>query len=130
MEEKVKQIKVIDASFMLGYLLPDERQGKIQKEIDKYKSGSLQLISVSLFPYEVINGIYAAVLSKRLSLSLARDLISDFLTLPINYEQIEFITAFDFASTHKISVYDASYLLLARSKQIPLLTLDRKLSNL
>lgn len=130
MEEKAKQTKVIDASFMLGYLLPDERQEKIQKEINKYKAGTLQLISVSLFPYEVINGVYAAVLSKRLSLSLARDLINDFLSLPINYEQIDLAVAFNLASRYKISVYDASYLFLAKSKQFSLLTLDRKLNNL
>ena len=123
MEGKSKKTSVIDSSFMLCYLLPDEQHEEVQKVFDTYKTGELDLVSLPLFPFEVINGIYAAVLSKRLERTVAEELITEFLKLPIMYEQVNLLEVFKVAQENRISVYDASYLFLARQKQIPLLTL-------
>lgn len=126
MEEMNKDCAVIDASFMFCYLFPDERIQEVQDVFDQYKSGKLQLISTEFFPFEVMNGIFAGVLSKRLEEALAMDLIRDFLSLPIQLEYINNIQAYTLAVKHKISVYDASYLTLAREKGISLFSLDKK----
>jgi len=130
MEEKYKHSAVIDSSFMLCYLLPDEQQEIVQEQFDNYKSGTLQLISLPLFAFEIANGLHAAVLSKRVEISVAEQLLQSFLQLPVVIEQTGFPEAFQIAQKYRISVYDASYILLAQSKNLPLLTLDKRLQQI
>lgn len=130
MAENTKITCVIDSSFALSYLLPDEHNALVQTLFDEYKRGKIDLIAVSLLPFEVVNGIYAATLSKRFSPIIAQKLISEFLDLPIILEAINYDEVFKLSNEYKISVYDSSYLLLSRMKNLKLLTLDKKLQKL
>lgn len=125
-----KNVCVIDSSYLLAYLLPDETNPQVQETFELYKAGSIRLISSPLLSFEVSNGMYAATLSKRISRISAKKLVESFLKLPITYEAVDTLQALELSFKYKISVYDASYLLLARQKNIPLLTLDKQLKKL
>lgn len=130
MEENTRKVCVLDSSFILAYLLPDEGSKKVQLLFDQYKKGQITLLSTMLLPFEVVSGLYAATLSKRIKTEVAKKLINEFLKLPIDLKEINLTSCFDISIKLKISVYDASYVFLSRGEGAPLLTLDRKLQNL
>lgn len=129
MAEKHENIAVIDASFALCYLLPDERIAQVESKINEFKNGHLKLISSQLFHFKISNGLYAASLSKRISSSLASELLDQFLRLPIEIETTNIKNIVSLTMRRRISVYDVSYMYLAISKKLQLLTLDKKLKS-
>ena len=119
---------VIDASVVLALLLPDERnKPKAVSFLQQYEQGGVNLISTQLLNFEVLNGIRTAVLRKRIKSETAKKLVNSFLGLEIKKEEINFSRAFEYSLDFSISVYDASYLALAKKKDCPLVTSDKKL---
>lgn len=119
---------VIDASVVLAFLLPDERtKPKVKKILELYSKSKLDFLSTSLLNFEVLNGIKSAVLSKRIKPEIATKLANHFLDLKIIKKKINFEKAFNYSLSLSISVYDATYLVLARRANVPLLTTDKKL---
>jgi len=108
---------VVDASFVLAYLLPDEKAGLTDEFFGRYANGEIKLVSCPLLPFEVLNGLRAAVLKKRLGAEVAEKLGQAFLALEIELEPIDFADCFTLALNKKLSVYDASYLLLGQEKK-------------
>ncbi len=129
MEESSRR-SVIDASFMLNYIFPDERIDKVQKVFDTFKTGKLRLLSTPLLPYEMVNGIHAAVRTRRITQPLAKRFVRDFLELPIELITVDFVKVFEYATRYNLSVYDASYVTLARVQRLSLLTLDVRMQQL
>ena len=70
------------------------------------------------------------MLRRRITKFSASGLLSEFFRLKITFEEIEYEKMFLLSLKADLSVYDASYVFLARSKSVPLLTLDKKLKNL
>lgn len=130
MEENIERTYVVDSSFILSYLLPDEYSKRVQDVFEDYKIGKLKFISILLLPFEVINGLYASVLSKRIDTRLAKRLVRDFLALPIAFENIDYIDAFRLSQKYKVSIYDSSYLCLAKRRNISFLTHDKRLKKI
>lgn len=121
-------VAVIDASFVLARLLPDEKQTpKVASYFDRFAQGKLKLIAPQLLPYEVTNALRSGVLQRRLTLSIAKQLTQGFLKLPIDYHQIDFEPVLALAIKHRLSAYDAAYVALAKKRKLTLLSLDRKL---
>ena len=116
---------VIDASFLLAYLLPDEKYPEADKAILSHIAEEVHCIAPSLLKFEVANALYAAVLRKRISPPLAQKLIKHMLDLCIEEYPIQFLDALKVSFKHHLSVYDASYLVLARKYHIALLTMDK-----
>ena len=80
---------VVDASFILALLLPDEEILKsLAKHIRAFEEGKIDFIAPTLLKYEVANGLRSAVLQKRLSRNTSYELINEFLKLPIIYKEI------------------------------------------
>lgn len=122
---------IIDASCILSYLLPDEITEPLVKKIFiQYQEGEITLLAPYLLPFEVINSIHMAVIRKRLLSAVAPELVNTFLAYAIPLEHIDFAKAFSLAAQENLTVYDASYVALAKEKHIPLLTLDTKLQKL
>ena len=121
---------VVDASFVLSYLLPDEENEYVKVLFLDYQKRKIDFISASLLPYEVVNGVKSAVIRERMGTAQAKSLIREFLKLDFALEKINEIEIFSLAISHDISIYDASYLCLAKSEKISLLTLDEKLRKL
>lgn len=130
MKEEKPTNYILDASFMLSYLLPDEHVEKVDLIFEKYLQGVINFISTHLLPFEVINGLKYAIKSKRISRNAADKLINDFLLYEIIFISIDLQETLTLSLDCNLTVYDASYLYLAQSNNYQLLTLDQKLVSL
>lgn len=130
MDENTKLKYVVDASFVLAYFLPDENVNQVDAFFTKYGEQRIEFVSIHLLPFEVLNGLQGAVRRKRLDKEIADQLAEKFLRLKIQTIPIEFSAIFQFALQKDITVYDASYVCLAKQNKLPLLTLDSRLKKL
>lgn len=129
MGARSKDCFVVDSSFVLSFLLPDERQEKVDAVFNKLQAGELSLVSTELLPFEVLNGLKMAAVRQRINLSQAAKLGGLFLDLPITLLKIDWPQCFRLAWQKKLTVYDAGYLLLSRSKRLNLLSFDKDLTT-
>lgn len=121
---------VIDASFMLAYLLPDETSEIADEFFEKYAQGKVDCISTALLSFEVLNSLKVGITRKRIAERDALQLAEQFFRLHIQLKEVDTLKAFSVAIDENLTVYDASYVELARRQHVPLLTLDRKLEKL
>lgn len=126
--ENIKTVAV-DASFILAYLLPDEKTPD-EKVFIQHNAGEIQFISTYLLPFEVLNSLKFAVKQKRLSEFLAKGLMEKFFDLEIELLPVEFGEVFKLAIKKNLTVYDAAYLWLAKSKKVRPQTLDKQLKKI
>lgn len=112
---------VIDTSYVMSWLLPDEKSPKSVKE---------QLVAPDLLVYEVINALKTSVRRKRITDDIAQQLLHEFEGWNIQYFKIDNESVLDLAISEELSGYDASYLYLARKMKCELLTWDKKLGKL
>ena len=127
MAENTKKTYVIDASYVLNFLMPDEQSVISDAIFEQYKNRHIDLISVSLLPFEVYNSLNAAIIRKRLKNEEAIKLLKFFDKLKIQYTEINFPKAFKTCIKYNLSYYDASYLYLSKHLHYPLLSLDKHL---
>ena len=125
-----KSKAVVDASFVVSFLLPDESLETVTEVFYKNTEGNLTLISTTLLPYEVLNSLKFAFLRRRISKLLADKLARDFFKLLVDLEAVNFTEVFKLSLEKNITIYDASYLYLSLENKAPLLTLDRKLKRI
>lgn len=121
---------IVDSSYLLAYLLPDENISDVQNFFDQYKVKKIKLVAPQILPFEVFNGLKASILSKRADKQLTEELGKTFLQLPIALQEIDCLEVFHLSIKEKLSFYDASYVYLARRYNTQLLSLDQKLTNL
>ena len=121
---------VIDASFLLAYLLPDEDIDRVQKFFNGFKIKNIKLYAPVLLPFEVYNGLKFAQSRKRVSLKIIEKLGEKFLQIPIIFEEMDYSKVLHLALKENLTFYDASYLYLAQAKQVSLLALDQRLRAL
>lgn len=121
---------IIDSSFTLGFLLPDEHAAIVDKIFTQFAQSKIQLESTHLLPFEVTNAIKMAFKRKRITQKQAAILISSFLKWDIKMMDVKFAEVLKIASKNDLTAYDASYLWLSRKKGLKLLTLDEKLQKL
>ena len=123
---------VIDASALLKAYFPDEEgYEKAQDIVFNYSIGKLNLHAPSLIDYEISNAIWIAYKRGRINFDEAKDIYRKILNLDIRRYDIEFFQEgiLDICKKFNISVYDASYLLLAEKLNINVVTGDKKLFN-
>ena len=130
MAEDISGEIVVDASFILAFLLPDERVEQADEIFDLYEDGKIDFISSVLLPFEILNGLRNSILRKRITKQQAADLAKEFFKIKISLVEIDFKQTFSLSLKENLSVYDASYVWLARLRRIPLLTLDSRLKRL
>lgn len=122
---------VVDASFVLSILLPDEKtKTKAKKYLNLILDSKNAILSTHLLEFEVGNGLRSAVLRKRLKKDSLKTLSKNFKLLPITSKEVDFYKTLTFAVDENISFYDTSYIFLAKSQGAKLLTLDKQLSEL
>jgi len=119
---------VLDSSVVLKWIFDDEDiHGKAIKYQQKHISGEETVIVPSLFFYEIAN-----VLATKTRLS-GSDAAESFLMFwnfdfeVIDFSLDEFLSVIDLSMHYKVSVYDASYIELARKLNCNFITADRKL---
>lgn len=121
---------VVDASFILDFLLPDEQSSYVIKTFKEYKKGEMRFIAPIILPFEIANGLKYAVKSKRIKENVAVELLKIFFKLGIDLFQISLEKILLVSMEKELSIYDASYTILAQQENLPLLTLDSKLIKL
>lgn len=127
MVENIERV-VIDASFVLNYLMPDGVEKKeVKNVLKKYENNKLEMVAPTILKYEICNAIRSAVKSKRIEMGHAVKIWANFEKLEIIYLEPGFISALNLSVVLGISFYDASYVFLARIKGWQLKTLDDKL---
>ena len=121
---------VVDASFVLGFLLPDERRDLIDSVFINYKEGKIKLISSPLLSFEVGNGLRSAFLSKRLTKDGVKENIKLYQGFDIKETSVDLVKTIEISLKHNLSFYDAGYVYIAKKEKAKLLSLDKKLQNL
>ena len=127
MAANTKKQFVIDASYALAFLLPDEYNPQVDAIFNQYRADLIQLISSPLFLFEVINGLKTALQRKRINLAYCKNRIEEFLDYGIAIYPIDYMKTFLLADKHSLTFYDASYVFLAKQKKTQILSLDKKL---
>ncbi|MCG2691400.1 type II toxin-antitoxin system VapC family toxin [Microgenomates group bacterium] len=113
--ENTKSI-IVDASFILAFLLPDEAFSA-EAVFDQLEKGEIQFFSIPLLPFEVLNSIKVAVKRKRLTINLANRLVKKFFELKIELLPVNYKESFSLAIKKDLTVYDAGYLWLAKNQK-------------
>ena len=118
---------VLDSSVALKWIFADEEVAEHAMRVrDDHISGKNEIAVPTLFFYEIAN-----VLATKVKLSAeealeAFELISAFEFNVFELDNIEYMEAMSLAMKHRISVYDASYHVLAGRLGCCFLTADRK----
>jgi len=110
--------------------LPDEKERGVEEMFSKFEGNKINFVSPNLLLYETINGLRSAVVQKRLDPQKAELLLDSFLNIGILFEKVDEKQVLGLALNKSITAYDASYVWLAKSKKVKLLTLDERLENI
>lgn len=121
---------VIDASFVLDFLLPDEQTARVLDIFEDYKKKDVSFVSSPILQFEVTNSLKYAVGSKRITKQDASKILLIFLDLRIEFIEVDIKECLELSFERDLSVYDASYLYLSQKYDVPLLTLDKKLKSI
>jgi len=130
MAVNTKKNFVVDASFVLTFLLPDEHDPNADIYFNQFKAGLINFISSPLLTFEVINTLIISLKRKRIDKNYCQERIKELLDYDIEIKEADSIKTFLLAEKDDLTFYDASYLYLAQSQNFPLLTLDKKLQKL
>lgn len=128
MAERSKRF-VVDSSFVLSFLLPEESNNLASDIFSHYMEGSVQLISTVLLPFEVLNSLRTALIRRKISEGSALRFGELFLNLKITLVEVSEKDLLDLSLRRNLTVYDAAYLQLAIEKRWPLLTFDNRLKD-
>lgn len=127
MVENTRQNFVVDASFILAFLLKEKPSvGQIFRQ---FIEGKIEFLSTIFLKFEVGNGLRSAVLRKKLTKNEAKKLYQDFFNFKISEMPQNYFEILDCALEKKVSFYDASYLSLSKNLSAKLLTLDKILGK-
>jgi len=122
---------VLDASVALAWALPDEGTPRAEALLEQKMDKTVFWVP-PLWWYEVTNALLVAVRRRRLKDHDRLEILELYGMLPIQTDITlnEGIMShvYTIAKEYTLSVYDASYLELARRKRVKLATLDEKLS--
>ena len=113
---------IIDASFALGFLLPDEHSAKVDKIFRQFANGNIILESTFLLGFEIANALTLAKRRKRITFENAKKLLRLFQKWDIKYTEVKLDEVLKISLEKDISAYDASYLWLSKKKGFKLLT--------
>ncbi len=128
---KPNSVFVIDSSFLISTMLPDEKISVEYLELlNGFRKGKVSFKSCDLLKYEIFNCLKSAVLQKRIIIKQSEIILKAFGMMNIEYQKIDFKKTFELSLKHNISFYDAAYLYLANVNKCKLLTLDKKLAEI
>lgn len=123
---------VVDASIILAWLLPDEREAMVNRIFAAYRQKKSRIYAPKLLIYELMNGLKSAILRKRIDWPKAKRAIEVFKQMKFELidQSGEEVNILKLANKLNLSVYDAAYLALAKKLKAKLLSLDKKLVKL
>lgn len=118
---------VLDSSVALKWFFADEDGVEHALRVrDDHISGKNEIAVPTLFFYEIANVLATKVKLSPEDAQEAFELISAFEFNVLELDSLEYLEAMALADKHKVSVYDASYHVLADRFGCRFLTADRK----
>lgn len=129
MATNTKEIYVIDASFIMAFLL-EEDVSEVKDIFYRFSIDEVLFIAPAIIKYEVGNSLRSQILRKRLTQNEAHKLYQLFLKMNIEECEIDYLETMNNAISKHITFYDASYLTVAIRSSVKLLTLDKALLKL
>ncbi len=121
---------VIDASVALKWQFEEEEaSGPATLLLNDFVEGKTELITPTLFSYEILSAIHVAVSRKRISEAVGKKTLTYLAALGIEERSFDGLVdpAFRMARKFKLSTYDCVYVVLAERERCNLYTGDRKL---
>jgi predicted nucleic acid-binding protein len=115
--------KVVDASAIAAVLFGEPEAESLARRLN---SGSLR--APALLPFEVASACLKKARRDPVQAEAIIGAYSLLATMAIELTPVDHREVLDLARTSRLSVYDASYLWLARELDAELITLDRKLA--
>ena len=115
---------VIDTAALLAVLLEEPERPALLAATQ----GTVLFAPPSL-PWEVGNALVAGVRRRRMTVEEAQAGWAAYQTIPIRLVEIDIGRALELATERGVYAYDAYMLELARSRGLPLLTLDTRLKD-
>lgn len=116
---------LIDASAILALLLKENEAVGILE-----KTKNTLLLSAKCLPFEIANSLSKQLKRQLISLEKAQKIFSIFNRLPIELIDVDFNSSLEYCSKENQYAYDMFYLDCAVKNKCPLLTLDKKLSEI
>ena len=120
---------VIDASVLIKFYVPEILSDRAERLLAKLEKKDIDLLAPDLIYPETGNALCKKQRLKELTRSEVEEITDAILSLPLKIESSQPLLplAVDIAITYGITVYDASYLSLAKVYETTLITADRKL---
>ena len=121
---------VIDASVALKWQFEEEEaSGPAIFLLDDFVEGKIELITITLFSYEILSAINVAISRRRISEAVGKKALNYLALLGIEERSFEGLLdqTFRTARKYKLSTYDCAYVVLAERERCNLYTGDRKL---
>lgn len=122
---------VVDASVIAKWVLPGEPfEEKALRLKDDHVSGSIEVFAPSIVVHEVANALWRATGLKRISEADAGEALEALNDMRIGLYELTWeraAQALSIACDLDLTIYDASYVLLANELRIPLVTADKTL---
>lgn len=116
---------VCDASAIVTVLLDSGDAGSWLAR----RLAAAQLCAPELLPFECANVIRRHELGERISSDQAAQAHADLIDLPIDLFPYDVVAPRVWQLRHNLTSYDAAYVALAETLDVPLITLDRRLSE-
>ncbi|NOZ76486.1 MAG: type II toxin-antitoxin system VapC family toxin [Euryarchaeota archaeon] len=115
---------VVDASVAVKWFLEEVHSEKAEALLKDYARGLVDLVSPDLMPYEVLNALRYNLDFGKADLEKVASVIEGYqlLLVPFNAG-----TTIDMAYDHGITIYDATYVALAKEMGIEFYTADERL---
>lgn len=123
-------LAVVDASFVLSFLLPDENVEGVTSFFKDFIEEHTSALAPHILEFEVMNGLKSAMMRKRISNQEALNLAKKFEDLNINILAVDVREVLTLSIQGNPSVYDAAYAWLAQSRGCELMTHDKKLAKI
>ena len=123
---------VIDASVVLKWYLKDEEWGqKAISILEQHVAGNVALLAPTILHYEVLNALLVAERMGRTAENVTEEAFCGFVELEINFLDtfVDYIDILSLARSFRRSIYDGSYISLAKNKNIDFVTGDKRLYN-
>jgi predicted nucleic acid-binding protein len=117
-------VKVIDSSALIKYLTKEDGWENVETHI---REGCMTL---ELAIKETANALAKKVLRNEITIETSKRITAQMLKIVKIMPQVEYLSkALEIAAKHKITIYDALFIALAVNANQPLITSDRKQSE-
>jgi len=123
---------VLDPSVAMKWQFEDEEAtSPAMALLEDFIEGKIELITLTLFPYEIVNAINVAINRRRIGETAGYRAITYVTSLGIDLRNFDDLikTTFQTARKYNLSPYDCAYLALAEKEKCDFFTGDRKFFN-